>query len=96
MHNFSKYNTTYGWNEGDKFLSKFAEYLSATFPNAQIFRIYGDDFVLINTEHLEIDMKQFDKMEILVKHKIIITKRHIDLRETDVIDLESLEGELKF
>ncbi len=87
MHNFSKYNTKYGWTQGDILLTQFADYLKDNFSSAQIFRIYGDDFVLINKQHVEIDLEQFKSLEFLKENSITVTARHIDLRENEIIDL---------
>ncbi|MEA3387451.1 MAG: response regulator, partial [Patescibacteria group bacterium] len=57
----------------------------------QIFRIHGDDFVLLSKEHLDIDMKTFNDLDILCQHNITVTKRHINLREDDSINLKGLE-----
>ena len=81
MHNFSKYNTKYGWAKGDYLLNKFSKYLTEHYPESNLFRIYGDDFVLLNKEHVVIDMKQFNNIEILDENNISITHRYIDLRD---------------
>ncbi|MDF1877620.1 response regulator, partial [Sulfurimonas sp. SAG-AH-194-L11] len=47
MNNFTQYNEKYGWNRGNELLKSFAQYLKNSFPNAKIFRIHGDDFVLM-------------------------------------------------
>ena len=78
MHNFSIYNNNSGWTAGDRLLTSFTEYLTKKFPEALIFRIYGDDFVLVNREHIDIDLRQFEDLEILTEHNITITNRHID------------------
>lgn len=91
MHNFSKYNNHYGWAEGDKLLIKFADYLVSKFPSSQIFRIYGDDFVIINKEHVDIDMEQFKNLEMLLEDNIYITHSHSDLRVKSIVDLEEFE-----
>jgi len=91
MHNFSNYNTKYGWSEGDKLLNDFSKYLIDNFKSTQIFRIYGDDFVLIDKEHLYVDMKQFDTLDILTEHGITISNRHIDLREEDILSIDDLQ-----
>ena len=91
MHNFSIYNNKHGWTKGDELLCKFADYLTNLFPSTQIFRIYGDDFVLINREHTEIEMQQFKNLDILLEHNITITHRHTDLSVNDIDDLEELQ-----
>jgi len=91
MHNFSKYNNKYGWSKGDDLLSKFADYLIKKFPSTQIFRIYGDDFVLISKKHLNIDIQQFEDLDTLREHHITVTYHHTDLRINNITDLEELQ-----
>jgi len=92
MHNFSHFNEKHGWSEGDKLLSQFVDYLQDLYPLAMIFRFHGDDFVLISKEHLEIDMNQFELLDIFKKEHISISKLHIDLREQKIRDMKELEA----
>ena len=92
MHHFSIYNNKYGWAKGDELLCKIADYLAESFPNTFIFRIYGDDFVLISKEYLYIDMTYFKEMDILKRYNISVTKKDLDLKECGSIDIESLRN----
>lgn len=91
LHNFNQYNQKYGWTEGDRLLSALADYLHEHYPLSLIFRLHGDDFILLSKEHLEIDMNQFEGLEMFRKDHISISKRHIDLREEKIGSLEELE-----
>jgi len=90
MHNFHQYNKQYGWDKGNELLSDFAEYLISHFESALIFKIYGNDFVILNQEHVDIDIKQFNELELLKENNITITNYHINLDKDDNIDLEIL------
>ena len=87
----SKYNNEYGWAAGDRLLIKFSDYLVSQFPLSQIFRIYGDDFVIVNTQHIEIDMEQFKTLDILEKHGLYVTHKHLDLGVKAIVDIEEFE-----
>lgn len=52
IKNFSQYNRVNGWEEGNVLLKTYAEYLQKRHPDAMIFRIHGDDFVLVSKEPL--------------------------------------------
>ncbi|MEA2111912.1 MAG: HD domain-containing phosphohydrolase [Campylobacterota bacterium] len=91
MHNFSNFNAKHGWSGGDKLLSQFVDYLQDLYPLSMIFRFHGDDFILISKEHLEIDMNQFESLDMFKKEHISISKLHIDLRENKIRDLKELE-----
>lgn len=92
IHNFTQYNTINGWTEGDNFLKKFSEYLIDKYPEATIFRIHGDDFILLTKSILDIDMIQLKDMEILSDNNLSIGNSHIDLDETAVENLRTLES----
>ena len=60
LRNFSKYNSSYGWDEGDRYLISFTHYISQLHPDGLLFRIEGDDFILI-ADKIDIeDVKDFE------------------------------------
>ncbi len=66
LQNFSVYNKMYGWSKGDLFLSEFANFLTNLYPKAAIFRIEGDDFLIISEkplEDIETALNRFDKLK---------------------------------
>jgi putative nucleotidyltransferase with HDIG domain len=52
LHRFSAYNKEMGWESGNQLLKDIAKNLSKTFPNEQIFRFHGDDFIIITKEKI--------------------------------------------
>ena len=90
MHNFNKYNAQHGWSSGDNLLNEFSKYLVDNYPDANLFRIYGDDFVLIHKEHVDINMTQLSNIKLLSENNISITQRHIDLREHNITEVNEL------
>ena len=48
LKNFSQYNKKVGWEEGNVLLRTFAENLRKSYPSATLFRIHGDDFILVS------------------------------------------------
>jgi putative nucleotidyltransferase with HDIG domain len=50
LRNFSQYNNTFDWEKGNLLLKTFAAYLAKSYPDATLFRIQGDDFILISKE----------------------------------------------
>lgn len=91
LHNFTQYNQKHGWAEGNKVLSSLVDYLSEHYPSSMIFRLHGDDFILLNKNHTEIDMNQFDGLELFKETNLTISKRHINLRKKSMKSLEELE-----
>ncbi len=91
MHNFSVYNSKEGWAKGDLLLNSVSNYLIKLFPESMIFRIHGDDFILIQKEHIEINMQELNGLDFLVDNNINLTTRHIDLKDEIILTLEQLE-----
>ncbi len=52
LHNFSEYNKKYSWKEGDKFLVKFADFLYEFYQSAVVFRVEGDDFMVMSKDKI--------------------------------------------
>jgi len=90
MHNLALYNQKYGWEGGNQLLRKFVDLLHVTYPLTQIFRIHGDDFVLISKEPLSIDLNQFDHIEWLVDNQISVSTKKINLLEDKVYNIDNL------
>ncbi len=53
LNHFSKYNKKFGWKEGDKFLVDFAVYLRKFYKKSILFRIEGDDFMVVSEAEIE-------------------------------------------
>ncbi len=61
FNNFSEYNKKFGWGKGDLFLRDIGEYLISEFKDTLVFRVQGDDFVILSETLLEIDLDSFIK-----------------------------------
>ena len=48
LHKFASFNVKHGWHAGNQLLQAFANWLQQQCPGAMIFRVMGDDFVIIN------------------------------------------------
>lgn len=91
IKNFSAYNKKYGWDEGDKVLQGFSNYLKSEFPNLKIFRIFGDDFVLLCKKHFEIDIDKINSLDLLKRNNLHCEHKHFNLREPTLISYKSLQ-----
>lgn len=95
FHDFSQYNKKYNWTKGDNLLKKFAQTLSAISNNDMIFRIYGDNFVLLNTEHFDIS-KYIEKLnEVLTETEVTLSLKHFDMLNEKINTVNDLEELLK-
>jgi PAS domain S-box-containing protein/diguanylate cyclase (GGDEF)-like protein/putative nucleotidyltransferase with HDIG domain len=91
MHNFSTYNEKYGWAKGDLFLRRFADGLIERFPKSFVFRIHGDDFVIIAKSHIDISTEDMMQDEMFKESGITLSYKHVDLRQNNISNLHELE-----
>lgn len=81
INNFQAYNDTHGWVQGDKKLKDIAHKLTHNFPDATLFRVYGDDFLILSVTRLEINENKL--------------KEWLDIEENDLklfyIELEDID-----
>jgi putative nucleotidyltransferase with HDIG domain len=46
LRGMSEFNSKYGWNKGNQIIQEFAQTLLKTIKEDQLFRVFGDDFIL--------------------------------------------------
>lgn len=88
LHNFTNFNKQNGWNTGNELLKHIGEELTKYFPNALIFRLFGDDFIVLNKEHAE--FPSIDNFISIQNTSIEISYKHIDLHNK-IISIDELE-----
>lgn len=91
IKNFSLYNKEYGWKAGDNFLKSFSDILCKNNPNDLVFRVFGDDFVVLSKEELSfVDVKDdFDKLigDLNIEYSV----QNIDLTKTEISNVTEVE-----
>lgn len=90
IKNFTLYNKEHGWNEGDSILSNFATYLQSEFINSKIFRIFGDDFVILNNSYQEIDVDKINEIDILKTNNLFCEYKYLDLEKINISSYKDL------
>ena len=91
LHNFSQYNKNHSWADGDELLKKFATMLDSINESDYVFRVYGDDFIILNVKHYEMQQHLSKLEKILVGTGMSITWKHFDLQEEDIKNIADLE-----
>ncbi len=91
LKNFTMYNKEASWIEGDKFLIAFAKLLRKTFPKSKVFRIQGDDFLVITEKHYEIDTNILKHHELFTTTCVDVDIHHIDLRDVKLNSMKDFE-----
>jgi len=97
IENFTKFNNTHGWEEGDVILIKLSNCLLDMFSKSMVFRIYGDDFVILNSVHITIDKEEIEnKFKNSSKYPIELNIRHYDIENDNDRNnlIRNLENEI--
>lgn len=81
LQNFTAYNKKNGWNAGDLFLKDFALCLDARFKDSHIFRIFGDDFLLLSKSYLEVDLDAINELDLLKNNNLQCKHKYFDLKK---------------
>ncbi|NOQ31202.1 MAG: response regulator [Helicobacteraceae bacterium] len=53
LHHFSAYNKKFGWKSGDCYLINFSEFLNNIDKKSVVFRVEGDDFMILSESKIE-------------------------------------------
>lgn len=91
LHNFNSYNKKYSWVDGDQLLNEVVDCLYQDFKESLIFRVHGDDFILLSKEDLEVDIPTLECLKVIHKHDIRLSKQHVNLRQKKVENFKELE-----
>ncbi len=57
IHNFTKFNKELSWENGDILLSNIAKLLSNLYGTNKVFRVKGDDFIILSKKEINISDK---------------------------------------
>ena len=83
LRHFSDLNEDSGWMAGNQVLAGFSAMLIARYPDTLVFRVMGDDFVLLASKPLDIDGEQLKAMSPLKSTRVNIEVRMLDPRGPD-------------
>ena len=94
LKNLQAYNKVEGWEAGDRLCQTFSGQLAERYPDALLFRAYGNDFVVVAREHLTINSNDLAQLPCIQSAQIEIQIQHLDLaRDTTYLvkKLDQLE-----
>jgi putative nucleotidyltransferase with HDIG domain/diguanylate cyclase (GGDEF)-like protein len=91
LKNFSQYNKKHGWEEGDKILTSFANILSENCGDCLVFRVFGDDFVIIKKEYIDIGKIKLLE-DVLLGTQISYKVDSVDLIKKDIKSITQIES----
>lgn len=94
-HHMQEYNMRMGWRAGNDILIEIALRLKFLFHSSFVFRIFGDDFVVLHTTAIAIDEKDTINKLCSGFQNIDISLRSFDLKTEAILKWESLEQYLE-
>ncbi|MFZ5484454.1 MAG: HD domain-containing phosphohydrolase [Pseudomonadota bacterium] len=80
LRQFTRLNLRLGWAGGNQVLAEFAAHLTRHYPEAVLFRVMGDDFVLITPRPLDLDAAGLVDRTALAGTEVTVEVREIDPR----------------
>jgi len=91
IKNFSDYNKVYSWNEGNKILNKFSNIIYKNIFDGLLFRVFGDDFVVLYNEKINSKeiVKELDK--IFIDKNLTYMIKHINLTRINISNVAEIE-----
>lgn len=83
IHGFGSVNQAQGWVVGSRALAGFAAALMAQFPDALVFRVMGDDFIVLSGQPLDIRGERLKAESPLKDSAVEVTVRGLDVDGAD-------------
>lgn len=90
LHHFSAVNAAKGWAAGNQVLAHFAGQLLVAYPDTLVFRIMGDDFILLSTRSQEIDAAGLEALPALADSGVAIEVGMVELDAAGLARLQEL------
>ena len=91
LNNLPHYNKQHGWERGDQLVEKLAGELRSAYPNTLLFRAYGNDFVLIAREHINIPPQDLQSFTSISDTCIRVEMYHLDLDREHTYTMTKLD-----
>jgi len=95
IHDFTAYNNQFGWDKGDQLLRSVANVLRECYSNKLIFRIHGDDFIILSEQPFDHDLAVFNSLLADSGHLITLEYKNINTDHSPIHSLEDLEHYLQ-
>lgn len=92
LNNFAQYNKKQGWSEGSKFLAEFAKYLQNEFKDSIVFRIHGDDFVVLHKQETTVEKSFYMELEMMKDSGVTIEYSSVNILDKSICSFKELES----
>ncbi len=94
LHHMHRYNELFGWQLGDALLKEVALRIKVLFHSEFVFRVFGDDFIVLNPLHVTIDTQDVTYKLSAAFEPLEVTLQHFDFEESMMEKWEQLENYL--
>lgn len=94
LKNFTQYNEEFGWKNGDLVLNKVSQVLNKNLPEGMVFRLHGDDFVMLNKSDCEVDIDSLEQQSSLPEKNISMTYMHFNIQKDNIISAEEMDNKI--
>ncbi|MDD3463170.1 MAG: HD domain-containing protein [Sulfurospirillaceae bacterium] len=91
LKNTSQYNKKNGWEDGNDFIREFAQILIKRYCANLVFRIHGDDFLVLGGKELEDDPFPQNLIRAYSDSDITIEYRHVGFNNIMICSLKDLK-----
>jgi len=92
LKDFSTYNKESGWSAGDELLGRYAATLKKFFTDSLVFRVFGDDFVVLSSDGFSMDKIREDLDAIIKETNVEYVLKEIAVSNVDIISSEEIEN----
>jgi len=91
LKKFTAYNNQYGWESGDKFLADFSTFLEYIFNSNKVFRVKGDDFIVLTKEQSGIMKDDILKTKLFENKSVSVDLQQIETSKIrNINDLKNI------
>ena len=90
LANFGRYNKQHGWIAGDKRLIAIAKKLNQLLMDSLIFRVFGDDFLILSQQHIALTSEELTVQLNMADDILDLTIEHLDILEHSATGYEEL------
>lgn len=92
LHKFGEYNKSHGWSQGNDLLKEVATTLKMLYNDLMIFRVHGDDFIILNSKEKNFDAdKLYELDKLLTNTPLHIQLTSYDIKKQKINSLSTLE-----
>jgi len=91
LKDFTHFNKEFGWSEGDLVLKSIANLLKDYYEGSLVFRVFGDDFIVLCEEESSLSDVNGLLEKLLSEKKIQFISKSINLTKTSIASSQDIE-----